>query len=87
VLGGVIGGILYLLFPAQMSTIGGHTRNDVLSLGAPAGTTATESNPAYKAPEAGASVAASAAATAVCDANDELLAAIASALQHSSRAS
>jgi alcohol dehydrogenase (cytochrome c) len=64
VLGGVIGGILYLLFPVQMSTIGGLTRNYILSLGAPAGTAATESNPAYKAPAAMASAAAPAVAAA-----------------------
>ena len=49
VLGAVVGGGLYLAFPVQMSTIGGLSRNYVLSLGAPAGTTTTESNPAYKA--------------------------------------
>src|SRR4030095_824575 len=37
-------------FPVQMSTIGGLTRNYVLSLGAPPGTATTESNPAYKEP-------------------------------------
>jgi alcohol dehydrogenase (cytochrome c) len=50
VIGAVIGGGLYLAFPVQMSTIGGLTRNYVLALGAPAGTAATESNPAYKEP-------------------------------------
>ena len=49
VIGAVIGGGLYLAFPVQMSTIGGLSRNYVLSLGAPAGTTTTESNAAYKA--------------------------------------
>ena len=55
VLGAVVGGGLYLAFPVQMSTIGGLSRNYVLSLGAPAGTTTTESNPAYKAAAAPAS--------------------------------
>jgi hypothetical protein len=42
------GGALYYAYPVQMSTIGGLTRNYVLSLGAPAGTTTTETNPDYK---------------------------------------
>ena len=46
----VVGGALYLALPVQMSTIGGLTRNYLLSLGAPAGTTTTESNTAYTAP-------------------------------------
>src|SRR5690349_13732266 len=50
VIGAAIGGALYFAFPVQMSTIGGLTRNYVLSLSAPAGTTTTETNPAYKAP-------------------------------------
>jgi alcohol dehydrogenase (cytochrome c) len=50
VIGAVVGGALYLALPVQMSTIGGLTRNYILSLGAPAGTTATETNPAYKEP-------------------------------------
>ena len=63
VLGAVIGGGLYLAFPVQMSTIGGLTRNYFLTLGAPAGTLTTESNPAYTAPAAGAAPAAAAPAT------------------------
>src|SRR5215468_11662623 len=67
VIGAIVGGGLYLAFPVQMSTIGGLTRNYVLSIGAPAGTAATESNPAYKAPEAVASAAPTAAAPATSD--------------------
>jgi alcohol dehydrogenase (cytochrome c) len=48
VIGALIGGGLYLAFPVQMSTVGGLTRNYVLSLGAPAGTTKTETNADYK---------------------------------------
>src|SRR6516165_8998615 len=55
VVGAAIGGALYLALPVQMSTIAGLARNYVLSMGAPAGTATTESNPAYKAPEAAAS--------------------------------
>jgi len=50
VIGAVIGGALYLAFPVQMSTVGGLMRNYVLSIGAPAGTATTETNPAYSAP-------------------------------------
>ncbi len=48
VIGAEAGGALYYAYPVQMSTIGGLTRNYVLSLGAPAGTTTTETNPDYK---------------------------------------
>src|SRR5215471_14521199 len=48
VIGAAVGGALYLALPVQMSTIGGLTRNYILSIGAPAGTTTTESNPVYK---------------------------------------
>jgi alcohol dehydrogenase (cytochrome c) len=65
VLGGAIGGILYLVFPVQMSTMGGLMRNYVLSLSAPVGTTTTETNPAYKEPSAS-----SASATASSAAGD-----------------
>jgi alcohol dehydrogenase (cytochrome c) len=51
VLGGLAGGLLYLIFPVQVSTYAGLTRNYFISLSAPAGTTTTESNAAYKAPE------------------------------------
>jgi PQQ-dependent dehydrogenase (methanol/ethanol family) len=64
VIGAVIGGGLYLAFPVQMSTIGGLTRNYVLSLGDPAGTTTTESNAAYQAPPAPPAGAPAASATA-----------------------
>jgi len=50
VIGAAIGGALYLAYPVQVSTIGGLTRNYLLSLSAPPGTTSTESNAAYKAP-------------------------------------
>ena len=50
-----------------MSTIGGLTRNYVLSLGAPAGTTTTESNPAYQAVAATTVASADAATTAASD--------------------
>jgi alcohol dehydrogenase (cytochrome c) len=66
VLGAIIGGGLYLAFPVQMSTIGGLTRNYFLTLGAPAGTLATEPNPAYTAP-AGAAPAAAPATPAAED--------------------
>jgi alcohol dehydrogenase (cytochrome c) len=58
VLGGVVGGILYLLFPVQISTIGGLTRNYILSLGDLPGSTTTETNPAYKEPAPSVSTAA-----------------------------
>src|SRR5215471_17508062 len=58
VIGAVIGGGLYMAFPVQMSTIAGLTRNYILSLGAPAGTAVTETNPAYKEPAAPAAAAA-----------------------------
>ena len=48
VIAGGIAGALYYFFPVQMSTVGGLTRNYLLSLGAPAGTTTTETNPDYK---------------------------------------
>jgi alcohol dehydrogenase (cytochrome c) len=50
VIGAAIGGALYLAYPVQMSTIGGLTRNYIVSLNAPPGTITTESNPDYKAP-------------------------------------
>jgi alcohol dehydrogenase (cytochrome c) len=49
VIGAATGGALYYAYPVQVSTIGGLTRNYVVSIGAPAGTTTTETNPAYKA--------------------------------------
>jgi alcohol dehydrogenase (cytochrome c) len=55
VIGAAIGGAAYVAFPVKMSTIGGLTRNYLLSLRAPPGTMTTESNPTYKAPEASAS--------------------------------
>src|SRR5215475_3983480 len=50
VIGAVLGGGLYLAYPVQMSTIGGLTRNYLVSLNAPPGTISTESNRDYKAP-------------------------------------
>jgi len=48
VIGAAVGGALYYAYPVQMSTIGGLTRNYILSLGAAPGTTSTETNPDYK---------------------------------------
>jgi hypothetical protein len=48
VAGAAAGGALYYFYPVQISTIAGLLRNYVLSLGAPAGTTTTETNPDYK---------------------------------------
>src|SRR4051812_31160343 len=48
VAGAATGGALYYFYPVQISTIAGLLRNYVLSLGAPAGTTTTETNPDYK---------------------------------------
>jgi alcohol dehydrogenase (cytochrome c) len=42
------GGVLYYLFPVQVSLLAARARSYVLSLNAPPGTTKTESNPAYK---------------------------------------
>ena len=49
VAGAAVAGALYLAFPVQMSTIGGMSRNYLISLTAPAGTITTELNAAYKA--------------------------------------
>src|SRR5271165_2252790 len=54
VAGAAIGGVLYVAFPVQISTIAGLTRNYFITLGSPAGTTSTEMNPAYQSPVAGA---------------------------------
>jgi alcohol dehydrogenase (cytochrome c) len=48
VTGAAAAGALYYAFPVQISIIAGLTRNYVLSLGAPAGTTTTETNRDYK---------------------------------------
>jgi alcohol dehydrogenase (cytochrome c) len=48
VLGAAAAGALYLAFPVQMSTIGGLSRNYLISWTAPPGTTTTELNTAYK---------------------------------------
>jgi alcohol dehydrogenase (cytochrome c) len=55
VIGAAVGGGLYYLYPVQVSTLGGMTRNYLISWSAPAGTATTELNTAYKAPEAMAS--------------------------------
>jgi alcohol dehydrogenase (cytochrome c) len=57
VAGAAIGGGLYLAFPVQMSTIGGLSRAYIVTLGQPAGTVNTETNPAYQAPTAAAAAA------------------------------
>ena len=49
VVGAAVAGALYLAFPVQVSTIGGLSRNYLISLSAPPGTITTESNAAYKA--------------------------------------
>jgi alcohol dehydrogenase (cytochrome c) len=54
VAGAAIGGGLYLAFPVQMSTIGGLSRAYIVTLGQPAGTVSTETNPAYQPPVAAA---------------------------------
>ena len=46
------GGGLYYLYPVQVSTLAGMTRNYFISWFAPPGTTTTDSNAAYKAAEA-----------------------------------
>jgi alcohol dehydrogenase (cytochrome c) len=48
VIGAAAAGALYYAFPVQVSTYAGLARSYVLSWSAPAGTTLTESNPAYK---------------------------------------
>src|SRR5271157_4209282 len=48
VIGGAVGGGLYYLYPVQVSTIAGLTRNYFISWSAPPGTTTTELNTAYK---------------------------------------
>jgi alcohol dehydrogenase (cytochrome c) len=48
VIGAATAGALYLAFPVQVSTLGGLTRNYFVSWSAPAGTTTTELNAAYK---------------------------------------
>jgi len=63
VLGAVTGGALYLIYPVQVSIIGGLVRNYFIAQ-TPAGTAATELNPAYKATEAAAAAPATEAGTA-----------------------
>ena len=54
VAGLAIAGILYAAFPVAMTTYGGMSLNYLKTLSTPAGTVSTETNPAYKAPEAAA---------------------------------
>jgi alcohol dehydrogenase (cytochrome c) len=49
VIGAAVGGALYYLYPVQVSTLAGMSRNYLLSWSAPPGATTTELNPAYKA--------------------------------------
>jgi alcohol dehydrogenase (cytochrome c) len=51
VIGAAAAGAVYLAYPVQVSTRAGLTRNYLISWSAPAGTTTTELNTAYKAPE------------------------------------
>ena len=48
VTGAAVAGALYLAYPVQISTLGGLSRNYLISLSAPPGTATTESNAAYK---------------------------------------
>jgi PQQ-dependent dehydrogenase (methanol/ethanol family) len=48
VMGAAAAGALYYAYPVQVSTVGGLTRNYILTLFAPPGTTTTEVNSAYK---------------------------------------
>ena len=48
VAGAAVGGGLYYVYPVQVSTIAGMTRNYFISWSAPPGTITTELNPAYK---------------------------------------
>ena len=48
VAGAAVGGALYYVYPVQVTTLAGLTRNYLLSWSAPAGTATTESNAAYK---------------------------------------
>ena len=50
VVGAALGGGLYLAYPVQVSTIAGLSRNFIITLGSPAGTVTTETNPAYQSP-------------------------------------
>ena len=52
VIGGAVGGGLYYLYPVQVSTLAGMTRNYFISWFAPPGATTTELNSGYKAAEA-----------------------------------
>jgi hypothetical protein len=56
VIGAVTGGALYYAYPVQVSTLGGLSRNFILTLFAPPGTITTESNAAYKAGPAASTV-------------------------------
>ena len=49
VIGATVAGALYYIYPVQVSTFAGLTRNYFISWFAPPGTTTTELNPTYKA--------------------------------------
>jgi hypothetical protein len=53
----VLVGVLYLIFPVQLTIFGGMIRTAILGADEPAGTTQTTTNPDYKSPEAGAGAA------------------------------
>lgn len=48
----VVAGVLYLLFPVQVTVLGGLVLSAIRSADAPEGTTQTETNPALKQPDA-----------------------------------
>ena len=54
VIGAAVGGGLYYLYPVQVSTLAGMTRNYFISWSAPPGESTTELNPTYKAAAAAA---------------------------------
>jgi len=68
VIAAAVGGGLYLAYPVQVSTLGGMTRNYLISWSAPPGTITTELNAAYK--EAGAAASSPAAETSPAAAAD-----------------
>jgi alcohol dehydrogenase (cytochrome c) len=67
VIGAVTGGALYYACPVQVSILAALTRNCIVTLSAPAGTTRTESNSAYKTASAAAAQPSSAASSQGAD--------------------
>jgi alcohol dehydrogenase (cytochrome c) len=67
VIGAVTGGALYYAYPVQVSILAALTRNYIVSLSAPAGTTTTEVNSAYKAATTAAAQPPSAASSQAAD--------------------